>query len=139
MEKSNLWQNALKIRKSIQLQYDRIILEENTSNEVIKRILISIFRKIYNHKNTEIYISIKQGVPPDTCNLIAVKIDGDSGGETDWFYFHDGEFEKHFNEIKEALTKSGIEFSLEGYNSKYNWAILNINLPTMQQLLNSSL
>ena len=139
MEKTNLWQNALKIRKSIQLQYDRIILEENTSNEVIKRILISLFRKIYNHKNTEIYISIKQGVSPDTCNLIGVKIDGDSGGETDWFYFHDGEFEKHFNEIKEALIKSGIEFSLEGYNSKYNWAILSINLPTMQQLLNSSL
>lgn len=129
----------MKIRKSIQLQYDRIILEENTSNEVIKRILINIFRKIYNHKNTEIYISVKQGVPPDTCNLIGVKIDEDCGGVTDWFYFHDGEFEKHFNEIKEALMKSEIEFSLEGYNSKYNWAILCINLPTMQQLLNSSL
>ncbi|MBO5141681.1 MAG: hypothetical protein J6C46_01555 [Clostridia bacterium] len=137
MGKSNLWQNAMKIRKSFQLQYDRINLEEETINEKFKRILMSVFREMCNPKNVEINITIKQESGSDTSNIIYARISGNVSGATEWIYFLDCECENLFNEIKEILIKNGIKFSLENWSYEYKFGTLSLKMQPIQQSLNS--
>ena len=120
MTDSTPWEEVLKSRKSIQLEFRELCLKEDMFEKELKRVLATVFSKACNPELGRIIISVKENVILGESNDVK-HVDVSVGEYLDTpskIHFWDCEGEYVYNEIKEALSKCGVRFVRDEYTPK---------------------
>lgn len=132
MTDSTRWEEVMKARKSIQLEFGVLSLKKDALEKELKRVLATVFSKACNPELGRINITVKEDVIPGEINDVK-HVDVSVGEYLDTaskFHFWDCEGEYVYNEIKEALSKCGVKFVRDDNDPKIKWWMLSIELLT---------